>query len=377
MSFEILKFKDIQDTEYLNTSNLQPAQKVTSSQLVIPSVPYHHQINEYYCGPAALEMIFDYYGPDISQNEIAEVARTYEEEGGTYTFELRRAAHFSENSISNGLVIPGHINGYSKRKIGYTGFESNLKNTTCLKRLIDQGYPILIITWSSIQKISKHFRVVTGYKYEDNEILSFIFNDPAFGQNYEIEYTEFVDLWDSNGNWSLFVSPWIMNITYSNSVHIDSTFLVTVKTQYPCPSFFNDNQYLASQCYATINLPSGFSLTSGENKTKELNNGTMQPRDGTICKWNITSGSVNKKGTFTVDICGKISGSVPEHYFFRKYSYSDYIGGTEKFSIEITGGFPFQIVIIVIISLIGVIGISTVIFIIRKRSLKRRSSRSP
>lgn len=369
--FYNLTYRDNQDVGYQFRSNLQPAQKTSSSQVLIPSVPYHHQINSYYCGSASLEMIFDYYGPDISQTEIAEVARTYKE-GGTYTFDLRRAAHFSENSVSNGLVIPGHINGYTKRKIGYVGFESNLQNTTCLKCLIDKGHPILIITWSNSEKINKHFRVVVGYRYEDNEILSFILNDPAHGENYEIVYIEFVDLWSSNGNWSLFVSPWIMNITYVNSIQIDSTFLVTAEFQYPCPSFFDENTYPVSECSAIIKLPSGFSLTLGENKTKIFNNGTIKPRDVMACSWNITSGSRNKKGTFNIEICGKINGRVPEHYFFRSYSYSDYIGGSYTFLVEITGGFPTQLVIIVLSISFSIVGVGGSIILIRKRVIKRR-----
>jgi hypothetical protein len=39
-------------------------------------VPFHYQDIEYYCGPAALQMVFDYYGEDINQSEIADVART-------------------------------------------------------------------------------------------------------------------------------------------------------------------------------------------------------------------------------------------------------------------------------------------------------------
>ncbi len=42
----------------------------------ITGVPQHKQINGLDCGPAALEIMFDYWGVDINQKSIADVART-------------------------------------------------------------------------------------------------------------------------------------------------------------------------------------------------------------------------------------------------------------------------------------------------------------
>ncbi|GAF97301.1 unnamed protein product, partial [marine sediment metagenome] len=146
--------------------------------------------------------------------------------GGTYTFELRRAAHFSDNSISKGLVIPDHIIGYSKRSIGYAAFKNELQNTTCLKELIDDGYPILIITWSSLAKEYRHFRVVVGYTIESNEITNFIINDPWIGPGYHMEHDYFVELWASDANWSLCVCPWDVNVSYPSTIPVDTSFLI-------------------------------------------------------------------------------------------------------------------------------------------------------
>lgn len=372
LRIETLKTKE--DRSLNSSLSFQSSTKLSSNQVIIPSVPIHYQINEYYCGPASLEMIFDYYGPDISQDEIAEVARTYEAEGGTYSFELRRAAHFSHLSMSNGLVIPGHIVGYTNRKIGYAVFESNLQNTTCLKYLIDEGFPILVMTWSSLSKIYKHFRVVVGYTYDYFEIITFILHDPGIGPFYEMEYTEFIELWESNGNWSLLVSPWIVNVTYPEKVDSGSNFLISAIIEYPCPKYFNYNKYPATSCYAKIILPSGYHLTPGENITKQLNNGTLKPNDIAYCQWNVTTGSENKKGKFKLEISGKINGIVQEHYFFRKYSYIDYIGATNKFIIEIVGGFPTKLVIIAYSSSIGAIGVCIPIIYYLKRYNKRKNS---
>lgn len=77
------------------------------------SVPYHAQPNGYYCGPASLEMVFDFYGVDIPQIEIADVERTSFD--GTYTFDMVRAAHFSNMSTSVGRASPLNFTGYSSK----------------------------------------------------------------------------------------------------------------------------------------------------------------------------------------------------------------------------------------------------------------------
>ena len=74
-----------------------PSSGGAPSEWDISGVPYHEQITDWWCGPASLEMDFDYFGPDIDQGEIAKVAdqgQSY----GVYNNELARAAQFSSNS---------------------------------------------------------------------------------------------------------------------------------------------------------------------------------------------------------------------------------------------------------------------------------------
>jgi hypothetical protein len=312
-------------------------------------------------------MIFDYYGSDISQNEIADVARTYEPNSGTFWDELRRAGHFSDLSQSRGLEMPGSITGYTQRKIGYASFETHLNNASCLKDLIDSGYPILIITWSSEAHNYKHFRVVTGYNHQDGEIISFILNDPWIEPNYVMDFDYFVDLWSALSNFSLFVRPWSIQITYPPTVQINSNFTVEASIQYPCPIYFNPLDYPASNSEITINLPNGFLLSLGENKTKLLNSGIMHGRDSSTIQWNITSGPNNIDGVISIEAYGKVSGSVAAHGLMASYSYTDNIGIVKQIPIIITGGFPTEIVIIVSTASVGTIATVTVILILRRK----------
>ena len=318
-------------------------------------------------------MIFDYYGSNVPQEEIAEVARTYEEYDGTFTENLRRAAHFSELSYSLGLVIEGSINGYAKRKIGYVAFETNLNNTSYLRKLIDEGYPLLIITWSSPSQLGSHFRVVIGYKLNaDNSIREFILNDPALGPNYYMPYQEFVDLWISHSNWTLFTCRWTIEILSPKRVRIGSNFSILAEIRYPCPEYFNNKEYIASNCIAGISLPKGFKLAPSENTTKTISNGSFQGGETTIVQWNVSSGSVNDRKKISIQVYGKISGRVPEYGILRKYSYNDNIGGIKSFRITIYGGFPVEL--IMIDSIIGsVIVLGIVLLFIRKRIVMNKS----
>lgn len=88
------------------------------------NVPFYYQEKDYYCGPAALQMVFNYYGENVSQFEIANVARTIGDPlYVTYTDELRRAGQFSNASTSRGDELPENITGYTLRSLGYAAFE--------------------------------------------------------------------------------------------------------------------------------------------------------------------------------------------------------------------------------------------------------------
>ena len=61
------------------------------SSHMIANVPWHQQMNGLFCGEGVLEGVYDYYGPDISQKEIADVARS--SSAGTWSFDMVRAGN--------------------------------------------------------------------------------------------------------------------------------------------------------------------------------------------------------------------------------------------------------------------------------------------
>jgi len=149
------------------------------------SVPFYYQEKDYYCGPATLEMIFDYYGENVSQSEIACVARSI---GNplyvTYTDELRRAGHFSNISLSMGAELPNNITGYSLRPLGYASSEAQGMNLTLLRSFLDQGKPLILLMWYSHYHVSTHYRVATGYN-ETHVFLHDPWNKPLWEEHME------------------------------------------------------------------------------------------------------------------------------------------------------------------------------------------------
>lgn len=69
----------------------------------IETVPYHRQINDYTCGDASLQMVLEYYGTKVRQEQLISVARTTSEQG-TLSTDILRAFHFS--STSQSMMFP-------------------------------------------------------------------------------------------------------------------------------------------------------------------------------------------------------------------------------------------------------------------------------
>lgn len=315
----------ISDKPYtINASNLdryplmKPWTPKTSPSVYI-SVPYSRQITNYYCGPAALEMVFRFYGPNIPQIEIADVARTAPD--GTYTPDMVRAAHFSNLSTSVGREMAGNITGYTARKFGYAAFERFGMTINELKSLIAEGYPIVVLTtW--------HFRVAVGF---DNTHITF--QDSYYGKMFNMTYENFDVDWDYSGHWGLFVRPWEIKVSTLGDISLGSVFNVTATITYPSLPFDN-NQYLASMANATITLPVGMTLVSGETAKKTIATGSLTSGTSANVTWTVRTDALGNYTIF-IEAEGKVAGFVPPLPSYPdSYEYDDRIGGLAHTSLD-------------------------------------------
>ncbi len=283
-------------------------------------VPYYRQLNNYYCGPAALEMIFDFYGPDVSQSEIADVARTAPD--GTYTPDMVRAAHFSNLSIS----ARRNIAGYTARRLGYAAFECWDMTIDQLKSLINTGHPVIVLTtW--------HYRVAVGYSSS-----RVIFQDSYWGENYSMTYEAFDSAWDYSSHWALFVSPWKIEVFIPHKVSIGNAFNITARITYPSPPPFPTDKYPASSSSATVELPAGLSLLQSETVQKTVDSGDLFPGASANVTWIAQADS---PGVYTifVEAQGNVAGFAPPIPSYPEpYNYEDRIGGCNHSIIDAISG---------------------------------------
>ena len=314
----------------------EPAPAASETHL---AVPFHFQEVEYYCGPAALQMVFDYYGENISQFEIADVARSIGEPVYlTFTDELRRAAHFSNLSGSLGDELPASITGYTLRPLGYAAFEAHDMNLTALRRCLDDGHPLILLMWYSSYHVSTHYRVATGYN-GTHVFLHDPWNKPLWGGTYggpdlAFNNTHFLDLWSFYDNWALYASPWTAALSAPHYIKPGSPFQINFTVSYPRPLPNPLSGYPAASCTASIVLPSNVSFAEGETPQKAIDDGSLEAGANATVSWTLIA-DVGNSFTMTIEVEGLVSGAVPAHQNYSAYDYTDRVGTATRFTVEL------------------------------------------
>ncbi len=308
-------------------SSTEPFRYPTSYD--IEDVPHHYQATSYNCGPAASEMVMDYYGPDIDQDDIADVANC-SPSWGSYASDVMRTGHFSD--ISN-AVQNSSLWGYNERSLGYGSMENfwSYPNSgdpdypdryNDLKNLISSDYPVLILGWYDSSQNSGHFRVIKGY---DDNTNVFIVHDPWYTGTYQGPDVQFsqsflVDnLWTQYYRWGNLIVPWEVEVDAPDQVLTESEFTVSATVTYRGPHPF-DGQNSASSPTATIDPSPLFSLATGETATKSLSLTTSNT--SSTVSWQLDAPDEHLGNIIEVTARGLISDSS-----FSYSSYSDSIGG--------------------------------------------------
>jgi len=288
----------------------------------IQGVPYHVQQTSLWCGPASLEMVFDYWGEDITQSEIAGVANAGSK--GCYTDELERAAQFSQLSTS---IQNSSLHGYTARKLGYAVSSNHWNSSdgyTDLKTLIKNNYPVLALTYYNTDHSSNHFRVVKGFS---DPLNTFIVHDPwytapYFGPDVNFNQQTFVDdLWTTFNRWGMVAAPLSVGVDMPGSVTAGQTFKVSANVTYPGPSPLN-GQYYCSNPTGTIQLSSDYELAAGETADKTIPGLTSTGSSGSA-SWTVVAKN-EKSSTSGISVLAKADVDAWTNDYG---SYTDEIGG--------------------------------------------------
>lgn len=314
------------------------------SSHMIAGFPWHQQMNGLFCGEGVLEGVYDYYGPDINQKEIADVARS--SSAGTWTFDMVRAGHFSSISSARGRFFPHEAPsaGYQERALGYASFPYSSDHFWLaeLKGLIASDTPVILLMTYEPDGGGGHYRTAIGY----DDVAGIIYFSDPWGRDQKHQtdktgitawtYEELQSGWnytaegESHPYWGMVMMPWNVTVKTSRSLKPGSKATVTADVTYPCPMPFNSSHYPAKDAVAMITLPDGMSLdSSGSWKTL----GDMNAGSSARATWKVKiDGPVGGK-TIAVQAQGKVSGQVPQASWtglgvsYPAYSYTDAIGG--------------------------------------------------
>ncbi|MFW9934431.1 MAG: C39 family peptidase [Candidatus Thorarchaeota archaeon] len=326
-------------------------------------VPYYQQLTSVWCGPAALEMLFDYYGPNIAQSEIALAAAT--DSLGTYTSDMIRAAHYSY--LSDTTDIPP--DGFGMRQFGFPAYWHQWSGSyesisSSVKTLLLNDIPLLVLTYYDTSHSAGHYRVLKGYNDTSN---NFILHDPWYsgiyqGPNETIDQTLLINnLWLQYSRWGMIIQPWTLDITSDTSPILpNQNFTITADITCPCPDPFSRSQYPISAPTANLTLPANFTIVSGPSPSLDLSSETSS------IHWTCQAPSlfVNESCEIAIEIYGSVSG-----VGVNAGAYTDMIGVNGTISIPCTAPPPppFLYVEIVIVIIIIAIVILVIIYVVRRR----------
>jgi hypothetical protein len=299
-----------------------PEAATIPASYVIPGMPYHFQITDWYCGPAALQTTMDWFGEEVGQADIAHVANDRAVSPGVTRTDLRRAGHFSGMSVA---IQDSALAGYRERQIGYASVDANFYSNRSqrLKNVVAANYPVIAMTWWNPGHDAWHYRIVKGY---DDSLGVFVCQDPWYWAEYWgpdclIDQTLFVDdLWQYSSGWAMIAAPWVLVpvVSPSKSISVGDTLSVDLKVLYPGPGRF-DGLLGCTDCRATIDLPSGLALAGGSS-TLALPD--LLSGDSAAVHWDVVALGPTGEAEIGFQAQGIITASAQSYP-----AYTDSIGG--------------------------------------------------
>jgi len=129
------------------------------------------------CGPAALSMALSYYGINVSQQQLGEELRPYQNPQGDNDDKSVTLEEIAEKSKDYNLTAYHRPNG----------------NTDIIKNFINYDIPIIARTLTKANEDIGHYRVIKGY---DQDIQSIIQDDSLQNKNLWYTYSDFDAIWE-------------------------------------------------------------------------------------------------------------------------------------------------------------------------------------
>jgi len=128
------------------------------------------------CGPATLSMILSFYGKNVSQKELGDVMRPYQNPQGYNDDKTIFTSEFVDWAKKYDLEAVGRVNG----------------DIDLLKKFTANGIPVVVKTWLHPGEDIGHFRLVTGFDENKKAIIQ---SDSYEGPNRKFPYYDFLSMW--------------------------------------------------------------------------------------------------------------------------------------------------------------------------------------
>ncbi len=149
------------------------------SSYKIDGVPFYPQ-RDYYCGPASLASIINYWGGNVTQDEVGERV-------------FRKGLR---GSLSIDLLI------YAREK----GFDADVikGDIDSLKHEIAKDHPVLVFLNLGFKLLPRwHYLVVYGYDDRKGEVIT----HSGITEVKRFRYRDFMKKWSATDYWGLVITP--------------------------------------------------------------------------------------------------------------------------------------------------------------------------
>ena len=141
------------------------------------------------CGPASLSMALSYFNIIVSQTDLGNELRPYQNSQGDN----------DDKSVTLEEL------GRKASEYGFITYHRPAGNPQLIKQFIAYDMPIITRTWTKPDEDIGHYRVIKGY---DDHLSEFIQDDSLQGKNLHFSYEYFDSLWKAfNYEYLVLVPP--------------------------------------------------------------------------------------------------------------------------------------------------------------------------
>lgn len=162
--------------ETVRNPSSQDVQIVEPGNYALLENPRHVYQTFNNCGPATLSMTLSWYGINVSQEELGNRMRPYQNPEGDNDDKTIFTYEFVDWAEEYDLEAVGRVNG----------------DIELLKTFTANEIPVVVKTWLNPGEDIGHFRLIRGFDEERQEIIQ---DDSYHGPNKRIPYYDFLSMW--------------------------------------------------------------------------------------------------------------------------------------------------------------------------------------